>query len=274
MAKKTQRPIANTPFAVTMIQIFMIFIFMPLLFLPLMLNFIFSKDLILSCVIVSFLITRIIIFAYNKSFNYKRFWAMDLFFFILSTICVFASYTHEVALINFSFFIFIVYSHFIATIHEGKPLDGEMNATQKNLQKIIPNLASENRSNERIFIKTMFTKYNNSLPITLEEALKVLEEKNINVFNNGTYKTKTVQGILAILGINNFDSIKRGIDDFEKKTLNNINFETILHYVSIIKKHNNKDKKDLNFKLTNYEKIVKLHKTLQQYQKDSAQIES
>ncbi len=161
----------------------------------------------------------------------------------------------------------------MAAIHEGKPLEGGMTTTEKNIQKIIPRLASETKSKERIFIKTMFTKYNSSLPITLDEALKVLETKNINLFNNATYKARTAQSILNIFGINNFNSVKRGIDDLENKTLNNINFETILLYVSIIKKHNNKDNKKFNFKLTNYKKIASLHKNLLQYQKDSAQIE-
>ncbi len=101
----------------------------------------------------------------------------------------------------------------------------------------------------------------------------MLGEKNINLFDNETYKAKKAQGILTIFGINNFNSIKRGIDGLENKTLNNINFETILQYVSIIKKNGNKDGKKFNFKLTNYKKIVSLHKTLLQYQKDSAQIE-
>jgi len=161
----------------------------------------------------------------------------------------------------------------MAAIHEGKPLEEGMTTTQKNIQKILPRLASEDRSNERIFIKTMFTKYNSSLPISLEEALKVLEEKNINLFNNGTYKAKTAQSILNIFGISNFNSLKRGIDDLEDKTLNNISFETILQYVSIIRKHGIKDKKKFDFKPTNYKKIVSLRKNLLEYQKDSAHIE-
>ena len=273
MAKKVVRSVAETPFVFTMIQILMIFIFMPMLCLPLMLDFIFPKDLILSCLLISFLLTRIIIFAYNRSFSYKKFWAMDLFFFILSFACIIVSYKFETALTTFLLFVITVYSHCMAAIHEGKPLEGGMTTTEKNIQKIIPSLASENRSNERIFIKTMFTKYNSSLPITLDEALKVLETKNINLFNNATYKARTAQSILNVFRINNFNSVKRGIDDLENKTLNNINFETILLYVSIIKKHNNKDNKKFNFKLTNYKKIVSLHKNLLQYQKDSAQIE-
>ena len=96
----------------------------------------------------------------------------------------------------------------------------------------------------------------------------------LNLFNNGTYKAKTAQSILNTFGIGNFNSVKRGIDDLENKTLNNIDFETILQYVSIIKKHGSKNKKKFDFKLTNYKKIVSLRKNLLQYQKDSAHIEA
>lgn len=171
------------------------------------------------------------------------------------------------------FFGFIIFPHLLFALHNRTSSEEEISPTLRNLQKFIPHLASATKTNERIFIKTMFTKHNNSLPITLEEALKVLEEKNINLFNNATYKAKTAQNILTIFGINNFNSVKRGIDELENQILNNVNFETILQYVSIIKKNSNKDAKNFNFKLTNYRKIVSLHKNLLQYQKDSAQID-